>query len=83
MKILLILAVLAVSFATAADRPNIVFLFSDDQTVRAAGCYGNKDIITPHLDQLAADSVRFANHYNTTTICMASRCCVLTGLYEY
>lgn len=67
----------------AEDRPNIIFLFSDDQTVRAAGCYGNKDIVTPHLDQLAADGTRFTNHYNTTSICMASRCCVLTGLYEY
>ncbi|MCB1208554.1 MAG: sulfatase [Verrucomicrobiales bacterium] len=68
---------------SAEDRPNIIFLFSDDQTIRAAGCYGNQDIITPHLDQLAKDGTRFANHYNTTSICMASRCCVLTGLYEY
>jgi len=63
--------------------PNIVFLFSDDQTVMAAGCYGNKEIITPNLDRLAKDGVRFVNHYNTTAICMASRCNVLTGLYEY
>lgn len=76
------LVVLTPAFA-AAPQPNIIFLFSDDQTVRAAGCYGNKDIITPHLDQLAADGTRFTNHYNTTAICMASRCCVLTGLYEY
>ena len=63
--------------------PNIVFLLSDDQTFRAAGCYGNPQIITPHLDQLASQGVRFTNHYNTTSICMASRCSVLTGLYEY
>ncbi len=69
--------------AAAPTRPNIVFLFSDDQTIGAAGCYGNKDIITPHLDQLARDGVRFANHYNTTSICMASRASVMTGLYEY
>jgi arylsulfatase A-like enzyme len=66
-----------------ADRPNIIFLFSDDQTVGAVGCYGNKGIITPNLDKLASEGVRFANHYNTTSICMASRCSVLTGLYEY
>ena len=64
-------------------KPNIVFLFSDDQTARAVGCYGNQDVITPNLDQLARDGVRFTNHYNTTSICMASRCSVLTGLYEY
>ena len=67
----------------AEDRPNIIFLFSDDQTVRAAGCYGNQEIVTPHLDQLAKEGTRFTSHYNTTSICMASRCCVLTGLYEY
>lgn len=79
-----LLSVLLLHSAVAAEtRPNIVFLFSDDQTVRAAGCYGNKDIVTPHLDQLASDGTRFTNHYNTTSICMASRCCVLTGLYEY
>ncbi len=65
------------------SRPNIVFLFSDDQTARAIGCEGNQDVITPHLDRLANDGVRFTNHYNTTSICMASRCSVLTGLYEY
>jgi len=64
-------------------RPNIIFLFSDDQAERAVGCYGNKEIITPHLDKLARDGVRLTNHYNTTSICMASRCSVMTGLYEY
>jgi len=68
----------------AADsRPNIIFLFTDDQTVGAMGCYGNKDIITPHMDKLAADGVRFRNHYNSSSICMASRVSVMTGLYEH
>ncbi|VGO18083.1 sulfatase family protein [Pontiella sulfatireligans] len=80
-SLLLILAI--GSGAMAAERPNIVFLFSDDQTIGAMGCYGNKEIITPNLDQLARDGVRFLNHYNTTSICMASRACVMTGLYEY
>ncbi len=69
--------------AAPAARPNLVFLFSDDQTGRAVGCYGNPDVHTPHLDRLARDGVRFTNHYNTTSICMASRVSVLTGLYEY
>lgn len=44
----LILAAFGASgIAFAADKPNIVFLFSDDQTERALGCYGNNDIITP------------------------------------
>lgn len=68
---------------STSSRPNIVFLLSDDQTVGAVGCYGNKDIITPNLDQLANEGVRFLNHYNTTSICMASRSSIMTGLYEY
>jgi arylsulfatase A-like enzyme len=66
-----------------AERPNIIFILSDDQTIGAVGCYGNKDVVTPNIDKLARDGVRFSNHYNTTSICMASRCCILTGLYEY
>jgi phosphoglycerol transferase MdoB-like AlkP superfamily enzyme len=70
-------------FAVEAARPNIIFLFSDHQTERAVGCYGNKDVITPNLDRLASEGVRFTHHYNTTSTCMASRCSVMTGLYEY
>ena len=71
------------SAALAVEKPNIVFLLTDDQTIGALGCSGNPDVITPHLDKLASDGVHFRNHYDTTSICMASRCSVLTGLYEY
>ncbi len=74
----------AVARVGAADtRPNIIFLLTDDQTVGTVGCYGNKDVITPNIDKLAREGVRFANHYDTTSICMASRSSILTGLYEY
>lgn len=82
LRILLLLCALC-SAAFAAEKPNIIFLLTDDQTIGAVGCYGNKDVITPNLDRLASEGVRFANHYDTTSICMASRCSVLTGLYEY
>ena len=80
---------LAVSFpaptvaAAAQSRPNIVFLLTDDQTDVATGCYGNKQVKTPNIDRLAAEGILFANHYNTTSICMASRSSILTGMYEY
>ncbi len=84
MKSLALLLFLAVCGSVrSTERSNIIFLFSDDQTARAIGCYGNNEVLTPNLDKLAAEGVRFTNHYNTTAICMASRCCVLTGLYEY
>jgi len=69
-------------FADSA-KPNIVFLFADDQCTYSVGCYGNKDAITPNMDQLAHDGVVFDRHYNTTAICMASRANVFTGMYEY
>ncbi|QEG43125.1 sulfatase family protein [Roseimaritima ulvae] len=63
--------------------PNIVFLFADDQNTYSVGCYGNPDVQTPNMDQLARDGVVFDKHYNTTAICMASRANVFTGMYEY
>ena len=65
------------------SKPNIVFLFSDDQSTYSVGCYGNKDVQTPNMDQLARDGVAFDKHYNTTAICMASRSNVFTGMYEF
>ena len=47
------------------------------------GCYGNPDVQTPNLDQLASDGMAFDNHYVTTAICMASRATAMTGMYEY
>jgi len=84
LTLLTVLLLVPLAELDAADsRPNIVFLFTDDQTIGAMGCYGNKEIITPHMDKLAGEGVRFRNHYNSTSICMASRASVMTGLYEY
>lgn len=69
--------------AAESSKPNIIFLFADDLAANAVGYSGNKDVITPHIDKLARDGVRFRSHYDTTSICMASRVSVLTGLYEY
>lgn len=68
---------------SAAERPNIIFLMADDQCCYSMGCYGNADVKTPNLDQLAKDGMVFDNHYDTTAICMASRATVMTGLLEY
>lgn len=67
----------------ASDRPNIVFFFSDDQAYDTLGCYGNPDVKTPNIDRLADQGIAFDRHYNTTSICMASRANVMTGLLEY
>ena len=57
MKIRLLAATLLFGFAVvrAAERPNIIFLLTDGQSIGAAGCDGNWEVITPNLDQLARD----------------------------
>ena len=65
------------------DQPNIIFLLADDQNTLSVGCYGNKEVKTPHIDRLGAEGVIFERHYDTTAICMASRASIFTGRYEY
>ena len=76
-----ILAGAAQTPASAAERPNLLFLFSDDQRADAMGCSGNRAVRTPNLDELAAVGVRFPNAFVTTSICCVSRVSVLTGQY--
>ena len=64
------------------QRPNIIFLLTDDQRWDAMHCAGNEIIYTPNLDRLAGDGIRFQNAFVTTPICAASRASILTGLYE-
>jgi arylsulfatase A-like enzyme len=68
--------------AAPVERPNILFVLTDDQRWDALGCAGNRVIQTPTLDGIARDGVRFANAFATTPICAASRASILTGLYE-
>lgn len=64
-----------------ASKPNIVLILSDDQGYNDLGAYGNQDIITPHLDQLAAEGVMLTNFYVTGSGCTPSRSSLLTGRY--
>ncbi|MEM7231766.1 MAG: sulfatase-like hydrolase/transferase, partial [Planctomycetota bacterium] len=84
MKIVLTLVLvllLNLAPASAAERPNIVFFFADDQTTSTVGCYGNDVIKTPNLDALASQGMRFANAFVSHSICWVSRTTILTGLY--
>lgn len=79
-------ALLAVSFATigiSAERPNILFIFSDDHAQHAISAYGSKVNTTPHLDRLAAGGARFLNSFVTNSICTPSRATLLTGQYSH
>lgn len=66
-----------------ADRPNILFIFSDDHARQAISAYGSKVIKTPNLDRLATEGVRFQNSFVTNSICTPSRATLLTGQYSH
>jgi N-sulfoglucosamine sulfohydrolase len=66
-----------------AAKPNIVLIVADDHGTDALGCYGNKAIKTPHLDQLASEGVRFTEAFCTTASCSPSRSVLLTGIYSH
>ena len=63
------------------DRPNILFILADDLGYGDLGCYGQKRILTPNLDRLAAEGLRFTQAYSGSTVCAPSRCSLMTGLH--
>jgi N-acetylglucosamine-6-sulfatase len=80
---LLLLAALLPSALVAADRPNVLYILCDDIRPYAIGCYGSPTVKTPQIDRLAAEGVRFANMFCTTSLCSPSRASFLTGLYAH
>lgn len=66
----------------AAKRPNLVVILTDDQGYNDVGFNGCTDIPTPHLDQLAANGVKFTNGYVSYPVCGPSRAGLLTGRYQ-
>jgi arylsulfatase A-like enzyme len=68
--------------ASAADRPNLLILLTDDQRWDAIGCAGNSIIQTPELDRLAEEGVLFTSAFVTSSICAASRASIFTGQFE-
>lgn len=63
----------------AATKPNIVFILADDLGYAEVGCYGQKKIKTPHVDQLAREGMKFSQHYTGAPVCAPARCVLLTG----
>lgn len=74
----------AIAFgALGAEKPNIVFIFSDDHAQHAISAYGSKVNETPHIDRLAKAGARFGNSFVTNSICTPSRATLLTGQYSH
>jgi arylsulfatase A-like enzyme len=67
--------------ASTREKPNIIYIMVDDLGYGDLGCYGQKRIKTPHLDAMAAEGLRFTDHYAGSTVCAPSRCVLMTGLH--
>jgi arylsulfatase A-like enzyme len=67
--------------AKRARKPNIIFIMADDSGYGDLGCYGQSKIKTPNLDRMAAEGMRFTQHYSGSTVCAPSRCALMTGLH--
>lgn len=69
---------LLITVASVSAKPNVVIFFTDDQGTLDAGCYGSDHLITPNIDRLAANGVRFTQAY-AHTVCCPARAALLTG----
>lgn len=66
--------------SSKVDKPNILLIYSDDQGSIDLNCYGATDLMTPHLDKLAAEGVRFTRFYAGSSLCSPSRAALMTGM---
>jgi N-sulfoglucosamine sulfohydrolase len=78
-RLLILLSSLAVASSSFAAKPNILFLLSDDHSYPFLSCYGDKNVKTPTLDQLAAEGMKFHRFFTTAPQCVPSRASLMTG----
>ena len=68
-----------VEAAAKTKGPNIIFILADDLGYGDLGCYGQKKIKTRNIDKMAAEGIKFTDHYAGSTVCAPSRSCLMTG----
>ena len=84
MKYTLLLLSILLSFSSYSQiKPNLVIFITDDQNQQDVGAYGNTDVITPNMDKLAREGMRFEKAYAASSMCAPSRSVMFTGLYPY
>lgn len=81
--IIFILSVISIAGFGADSKPNILFIMSDDHAAHAISAYGSKVNVTPNIDRLAREGMRFDNCFCVNSICTPSRASILTGKYSH
>lgn len=74
-------AIVVLNDTTAAQRPNIVFIYSDDQAAWAVGASGNRDAKTPNMDRVAREGATLVNAFTVTPVCSPSRAGLMASRY--
>ena len=69
----------SLGFNQTQKKPNIIIILADDLGWGELGCYGQQKIPTPSLDKLAAQGMRFTQHYSGAPVCAPARCVLMTG----
>ncbi|MHA4738720.1 sulfatase-like hydrolase/transferase [Dyadobacter sp. MSC1_007] len=77
---IMLLMLLTCALTNAQDRPNILWIVSEDNTT-LLGSYGDKFATTPNLDRFATESIRYKNAFSTAPVCAPSRNTLITGMY--
>ena len=70
------------SLSWAAEKPNVLIIYADDLGYGELGCYGGKEVPTPHIDSIAANGIRFTSGYVSAPLCSPSRAGLMTGRYQ-
>src|SRR5687767_679370 len=76
-----ILFLLFLSTASVAQKPNIIYIMTDDMGYGDLGSYGRKDYKTPNIDKLAKQGIKFINAYSAAPVCTPTRTAFMTGRY--
>ncbi|MEM9016992.1 MAG: arylsulfatase [Verrucomicrobiota bacterium] len=79
LTIFLALALFGMPPTRAAEKPNIIYIMADDLGWAELGSYGQEKILTPNLDRLAAEGMRFTQHYTSAPVCAPARYSLMTG----
>ena len=67
--------------ASAARKPNLIIIFTDNQGYQDLGCFGSPNIKTPAIDRMAAEGMKFTDFYAAAPVCTPSRAGIMTGCY--